>query len=168
MQNGRVLDFSKKQDLSHLNKLSEASDWEAKKASFGARALAVSIDGIIQQVILITAVAIMGGILQKKPGPGQMVFQFAIAFILYIVPIYLWGQTAGKKIMKIKVIPANPKIKNLGFWQVLGRETIGKIASAIFLGYGFLCVLWDKNKQGTHDKFSKTYVVSVSDTSANV
>ena len=40
------------------------------------------------------------------------------------------------------------------------RETVGKLVSALILLLGFLWILWDKDRQGWHDKIAGTLVVS--------
>ncbi|HCB22768.1 TPA: RDD family protein, partial [Candidatus Daviesbacteria bacterium] len=41
------------------------------------------------------------------------------------------------------------------------REILGKLASGLILGIGYLMVAWDSKKQGLHDKIASTYVVRV-------
>ncbi len=94
-----------------------------------------------------------------------------VAFISVIVPfgivlfwLYYWlftglkGQTLGKMALGIKVVNAAGSVPGLGCAAL--REVLGKIVSAIALWLGFLWVIWDKQKQGWHDKIASTYVVS--------
>ncbi len=94
-----------------------------------------------------------------------------VAFISIIVPfgivlfwLYYWlftglkGQTLGKMAVGIKVVNAAGSVPGLGCAAL--REVLGKIVSAIALWLGFLWVIWDKQKQGWHDKIASTYVVS--------
>lgn len=42
---------------------------------------------------------------------------------------------------------------------MLIREWIGKAISGLLLSLGFLWILFDRDKQGWHDKLMSTYVV---------
>jgi len=61
--------------------------------------------------------------------------------------------------LKIKVI--NEETNNPpGYPSAFLREVIGKFLSLFFF-LGFLWVIWDKKKQGWHDKIAHTIVVKV-------
>jgi uncharacterized RDD family membrane protein YckC len=94
-----------------------------------------------------------------------------VAFISAVVPLgillfwlYYWlftglkGQTLGKMAVGIKVVNAAGYVPGLGCAAL--REIPGKILSSIAICLGFLWVIWDKQKQGWHDKIASTYVVS--------
>ncbi|MBU4017480.1 RDD family protein [Patescibacteria group bacterium] len=68
-----------------------------------------------------------------------------------------YGQTIGKKIMKIKVVTYDDRTPTKS--DFFRREIIGKFLSAIILGIGYLQVIWNPKKQALHDKCAKTYVV---------
>lgn len=84
---------------------------------------------------------------------AELCLSWSYSFIL----TYLFGQTLGKMIVGIKVMPAtNEKIS----WdECLLREVIGKILSTVLLCAGYILVAFDRHKQSLHDKFGKTYVV---------
>lgn len=67
------------------------------------------------------------------------------------------GATIGKKLAGIKIIKTNGSSLTLGT-SIL--RIIGYWISLAIFGLGYLWVLWDKNKQGWHDKMAKTYVVN--------
>ncbi len=94
-----------------------------------------------------------------------------VSFISFFVPLgillfwlYYWlftglkGQTLGKMAFGIKVVNAAGSVPGLG--RAALREIPGKIVSSLALCLGFLWVIWDKQKQGWHDKMASTYVVS--------
>ncbi len=94
-----------------------------------------------------------------------------VAFISAVVPLgillfwlYYWlftglkGQTLGKMAVGIKVVNAAGSVPGLGHAAL--REIPGKIVSSLAICLGFLWVIWDKQKQGWHDKIASTYVVS--------
>ena len=85
----------------------------------------------------------------------NMTISIAVILAFYYVPFtYIWGQTLGKKIIKIKVVSVDGT--KLTFSKVLKREVL-----KIILPFSTLSVLFDKNKQGLHDKFAKTYVINI-------
>ena len=66
------------------------------------------------------------------------------------------GQTPGKKMLGIRVIRLDGK--PLGWW--ISFERFGGYAASLTLGLlGFLQILWDRNRQGLHDKACETVVV---------
>ncbi len=66
------------------------------------------------------------------------------------------GQTPGKRVMGIRVIRLDGK--PLGWW--ISFERFGGYAASFSVGLlGFLQILWDRNRQGLHDKACETVVV---------
>ena len=66
------------------------------------------------------------------------------------------GQTPGKRIAGIRVIRLDGK--PLGWW--IAFERFGGYAASFSVGLlGFLQILWDRNRQGLHDKACETVVV---------
>ncbi len=59
--------------------------------------------------------------------------------------------------MGIKVVDENGDKITLG--KSLGRNT-SKILSYSVISLGFIWILFDKKKQGWHDKINRTYVVN--------
>lgn len=117
-----------------------------EKGGFVLRAGAAIIDGLI----LIIPSALVGALI---PFIGQMVVQWAYFILLTLK----WdGQTIGKKLFNLKVGDEKGNIPTTG--KVVIRETIGKLVSGLILCIGFLWVIWDKDKQGLHDKIAGTYV----------
>lgn len=82
-----------------------------------------------------------------------------IIWILYciIMESSKYQGTFGKHIMGIKVIDKNGT--RLSFSKSIARN-ISKIVSYLILALGFLWILFDKKKQGWHDKLTKTFVVN--------
>jgi len=78
--------------------------------------------------------------------------------ILYIALswIYAQGATIGKKLMAIKIVKTDGA--KLSWFTTIIR-LIGYLLSFLFFGLGFLWIVWDKQKQGWHDKIAKTKVV---------
>lgn len=67
------------------------------------------------------------------------------------------GQTPGKRVLGIRVIRLDGK--PLGWW--MSFERFGGYAASFFLGLlGFAQILWDRNRQGLHDKACETVVIN--------
>ncbi|MGB8643978.1 MAG: RDD family protein [Anaerolineae bacterium] len=124
-----------------------------EKIGFGPRLIAALIDGVI--------IGIAGGILSAV---GNMIDSSGTVGYLLSVLVglgyyyYFWtttGQTIGKGVMKIKVV-ATDGTKVTPMKAVL--RYVGYYVSAIFL-LGYIWILFDKDKQGWHDKIAGTYVV---------
>ena len=84
--------------------------------------------------------------------------------LLVIPPLYfilmhaIFGQTIGKMIMGIKVLRADGRPVSLFIATI---RFIGYIISGVLLTFGFLWVIWDREKQGWHDMISDTIVIKM-------
>lgn len=66
------------------------------------------------------------------------------------------GQTPGKRMLGIRVIRLDGK--PLGWW--IAFERFGGYAASFSVGLmGFFQILWDRNRQGLHDKACETVVI---------
>ncbi len=83
-----------------------------------------------------------------------------IAGLVYFV--YFWsqqnGQTPGDQALKIRIVREDGKQIDIMTGVI---RYIGYIVSAFVIFLGFLWVIWDKKKQGWHDKMAGTVVVRV-------
>jgi uncharacterized RDD family membrane protein YckC len=144
----------------------DAEPWEeprAENAGVGARLVAVIIDLLILAVtdvaviyftmqILDLSVADLG-ILPKGP---------LLAFLLvqnggYLVAFTAGGQTLGKMVAGIRVVPAGSDAS-----LDLGRaflRTLMWLLLAVPVGLGFLTALFSRDHRGLHDRFAGTRVV---------
>ena len=140
---------------------------EMEKIGFLTRLVAYIIDGIIITVGVWIIYAIFGlGGFAAGQATSEVVFTttHAIGLILAIVwsigyIIVFWsvkGQTPGKMIMGIKIISTDGS--PIGVGKAILR-LIGYAISGIVFYLGFLWIIWDKDKQGWHDKIAGTYVV---------
>ena len=133
-----------------------------KKVGFLIRAIALIIDGIIVSAINY-AVLYFGlreaiNFANPQPLPTNLYLVSVAIGVIYYVGLWTIanGQTLGKMIMGIKIIRTNGRRVNLGT-AIL--RYVGYFISAIIFFLGYLWVIWDKNKQGWHDKIAGTYVV---------
>lgn len=135
-------------------------------AGFGARAIAVFIDGILLGVLNnIILFGIEKIIKTSMPAEAKIALLILNILVSLIVPtlyaVYFLkkdGQTLGKKLMKIKVIYQN-KTDGLTAGSIIMRESIGKMLSSLVFGLGFIVRLF--GYQTWHDKISNTRVISM-------
>ena len=128
------------------------------RASFFQRLGAYLVD-----VILIAIVAFILYLVLDEVG-------YFIAIALSIVYfIYCeggsTGQTIGKRVLGIRVVDYGSG-GPLGYGKAFLRY-IGRIVSGAICYLGYLWVIWDKEKQGWHDKIANTVVVPVADYPVN-
>jgi hypothetical protein len=83
---------------------------------------------------------------------------FAVYFTGFLV--VMRGQTPGKKLMGIRVVRLDAK--PITWW--IAFERFGGYAASFTLGLlGFIQILWDRNRQGLHDKAIETVVIRLAD-----
>jgi len=126
-----------------------------EKAGFGIRLVAYLIDSaIIFLISLLIGVLIGFGNLALNIGE----LLAYILFILYTIGMWSFagGATIGKKIMGIKIVTVSGSPIGLG--RAILR-LIGYFVSGLFLGLGYLWIIWDKKKQGFHDKIAGTITI---------
>jgi uncharacterized RDD family membrane protein YckC len=115
------------------------------------------IDGLVVGAM----VGLTSGILDTCTGiqPNQLgAAEAVLALGLYlVVSLVMRGESPGKRMLGIRVVDAQGNA--LGFWRMALRELPGKYLSALFLGLGFLWVVWDRRKRGWHDYVAGTCVV---------
>jgi hypothetical protein len=102
-------------------------------------------------------------------GPGVLSFIKSIAddmgigfgwgALYFTALLTLWkGQTLGKRLLGIRVIRLDGR--SLSWW--LSFERFGGYAASLSTGLlGFVQILWDRNRQGLHDKAVETVVIRV-------
>ncbi|AGZ46485.1 RDD domain-containing protein [Actinoplanes friuliensis DSM 7358] len=95
---------------------------------------------------------------------GFFVLLFVAYYVYYVEMMYRSGQTVGKKLMKIKVVPLEPGAvltRGIAAKRYLIEFVVGIIVP-FFTYLDGLWQLWDKPYQQTlHDKVAKTVVVKV-------
>lgn len=128
-----------------------------KKATFTERLIATIIDYIILFLISL----IFSQILAQEAKLVSTLSTWVVALLYSILFTWKYGQTPGKKLLKIKVVDTN--YQPISFGTASLRETIGKAISGAF-NLGYLWVLIDKKKQAWHDKLAHTYVVKLDST----
>jgi uncharacterized RDD family membrane protein YckC len=95
---------------------------------------------------------------------GFVVALLIAYYFYYVEMMYRRGQTLGKKLMKLQVIPLDPAAtltRGMAAKRYLVEFVGGTIVPFLFYLDG-LWQLWDKPyQQALHDKFAKTVVIKV-------
>jgi len=92
--------------------------------------------------------------LVASPLDQLLIFVYVVGYFVFFWAIV--GQTPGKALLGIRIIPVDGKKLSVG--RALLRY-IGYWISTAGLLLGFLWILVDDRRQGWHDKISGTYVV---------
>ncbi|MDH4146145.1 MAG: RDD family protein, partial [Acidimicrobiia bacterium] len=130
-------------------------------ASWGKRAIAIIVDGLVLSIPLGALTAVFGGFESSSgsdgasfsiSGPGPLLG--LVVGLLYYSILNGRGQTLGKMAMGIRVADKNTG-ESIGIGRALGRYLVGLVLSALcFVPYvlNVLWPLWDSNNQALHDK----------------
>ena len=147
---------------------------------FWCRASACFIDEVILMFVLFTIFLVglmalwigfpleyrellLGGILELG---GMFIGSYFLMIVLTHMLYYTYfhgttGQTPGKMLLKLRVIRTTGEEMTLGFGFL--RWT-AYFVSAVFFGLGLLWIVFDRKKQGWHDKIAGTLVIHPSAT----
>jgi len=138
-------------------------------AGFGRRLAAVLLDALIwTPVSLLLPYAVYGGDylrwLAQPIGDREAFYGAWDLFISQGLPpilvVALWRLltgTPGKLLMGCQVVDARSG-RHVSVGQAIARY-LGYLVSALPLGLGFLWILWDRRRQGFHDKLARTLVI---------
>ena len=85
-----------------------------------------------------------------------MLFDFLLIAVYFVASWYLIGSTPGDLVFGIRVV--NKEGQHVSFWRSFLR-LIGIIISTLFLFLGFIWALFDRRRQGWHDKIAGTFVL---------
>jgi uncharacterized RDD family membrane protein YckC len=89
----------------------------------------------------------------------NILFEFFIGYIYYILFFRSGGRTPGKRLLRLRVIDLKGR-QRLGWYQSLERAH-GYAASTLLAFLGFLQVLWDHEGLTMHDKLAGTTVIRI-------
>ena len=147
--------------------LQPLQNFEALKyVGFWARFGAYIIDSLLMMIIIFPIMYLLLGSLDmvamesQTPSVGVMLVLYLLPVVLILAFWIIKGTTPGKMIFKAKIVDAKTG-GHPSKMQFIGRY-LGYIISSLPFCLGFLWVIWDKRKQGWHDKMSGTVVVSPS------
>lgn len=90
---------------------------------------------------------------------GVILPMLVVINIAYYTIFVGWrGQTPGKILLKLKIIPE--KREEMTYGRAFLRW-VGYLISTILLGFGYLMIAFTRQKQGLHDKIASTFVVKI-------
>lgn len=128
-------------------------------AGFFRRLAAILYDSFLIAAIWIISTVLIVALLtdgRAIGGPGFQLFLYAEAAAFYI---YFWrvkGQTLGMQVWKLRTVNDSGEILTLS--ECISRFFFATF-SVIFLGLGFIWILFDTEKLTWHDRASGTRVL---------
>lgn len=159
--------------------MEESKTSKVNYAGAGRRLVASIVDGLILGVILIPFNMVISAYTNNVSDPGGLYaqgvnsdysatnvgFTYLLTLLMVVIQLayYIYfigskGQTPGKMALGVKVVRKDGVLK-IGYGKAFMREVVGKFISSLVFGLGYLWILWDKEKQGWHDKIANTVVV---------
>lgn len=139
------------------------SDQQPSRVGFGPRLGAVLIDVVVlvaAQLVVGAALGLViglaGGTVAGAEALGGLA-GMAISVAYWIVLHARLRQTVGKRVVGAVVVDART-LEGISHPRALGRY-LAEFLSGLPLGLGYLWVLWDRDRQGWHDKLASTLVV---------
>jgi len=120
---------------------------------FWPRLGAFMVDVVIVMLIGILIVILWGAWSEE----WDNVVGWASLIVYTTLFLAAYSTTPGKKLFGLKVIDAKTR-SNLSFGKSLIRS-LSYIVSSLFLGIGFLVIVFNKRKRGWHDSISNTVVI---------
>ena len=134
-------------------------------AGFWIRTLAAFIDALILMIIIVPLLYLIYGSAYWAPTEEmKSSLGFWDTFINYMVPVvftlYFWQKfaaTPAKMLLGLKVVDAETGA-NINFRQSIIRY-VGYYVAMLPLLLGVIWVVFDKRKQGWHDKMAGTVVI---------
>lgn len=138
-------------------------------AGFWRRVAASLIDSLLLVVVLIPLLLVatrLGLVDTTPPDPanpaagadlGPMLLQELALFALLVFFWVRYGATPGKQFLDCRIVDLRT-----GTNPSAGRAILryfGYIVDVLTLGLGFLWIVWDRRKQGFHDKIAGTVVI---------
>lgn len=134
-------------------------------ASIGSRFIAFVIDELILSLILITiywsSIAKTGGTFLEISVLMQTTLFLPYIFLRVVYHtffVWYYGATAGKMIVKIRVIDAN-HWGNVNLFSSFLRA-VGRVLSELFFYAGFIISFFNDGKKTLHDIIGRTLVVN--------
>ncbi len=93
-------------------------------------------------------------------GQGGSVVLSLVTLALIDLALMTRSTTLGKLILNMKVVHRKNG-KDLSFFEMLFRESIGKCIAFVFFALGFIWIMIDNENRGWHDMIFGTAVVEI-------
>lgn len=146
--------------LCHANTLTPSTGRLASPVKrLGAHLLDVAAPGFA--FISMIGVAGVGAASGGETGFGLGVLLslgLLVGYVVWAFRLFSRGTTPGKNLLGMRVVKEDGTPAT--FITMLIREWVGKPISALVFSLGFLWILFDREKQGWHDKLVSSYVVN--------
>ena len=78
--------------------------------------------------------------------------------VYWVAPTYMTGATLGKTLLGLQVVTKNSSA-DLGFLQILLRETVGRFLAMLPLFLGYIWFFFSEDRRGWHDYIGGTRVI---------
>ncbi len=133
-----------------------------QRASISSRFSAMNLDMIIFVVIWQSL-----SMLSERVAPGlatplsSVILSFLTVILYFVYPTKASGQTLGKKLLSVKVVPSAGDKLPLTWGQVFLREIVGKTLGTIPLYLGYIWAYTNSDHRAWHDSMSHTHVISL-------
>ena len=148
---------------SHQNVKQPVGISDFQTIGFWPRLLAALIDGLLTMAIFLPPMYVLYGPLifgtdpNHRPGTLYTVLSIVVPAVIVIVFWLKIASTPGKLFIDSEIVDADTgDVPTMKQWAL---RYLGYYVATVPLGYGLLCVLWDKKHQGWHDKMAGTLVV---------
>ncbi|MBS1970809.1 MAG: RDD family protein [Bdellovibrionales bacterium] len=131
-------------------------------ASFSSRFAAMNLD-----MLIYTAIWQGVSMVLERNAPelatlsNLIVLSFVFAIGYFVYPTKATGQTLGKKLLGLKVVPQANEKAPVSWGQAFMREIVGKMLSSIPFFLGYLWARFSPDQRAWHDMMSRTHVVSL-------
>jgi len=90
-----------------------------------------------------------------------LLISLVFSVVYFVLPTKRGGQTLGKKLMAIKVVPDHNSKAALTWGQVWKRELLGKLLGTLTLGLGYLWAYFNRERRAWHDSLGHTSVITL-------
>ena len=132
-----------------------ADAFPIRLASPFKRLYAFGIDVLALYVLIVATKRIFGDTLWHPDAAPQDIF---IILAYFILPTGLFGRTPGKWVAGVRVVDTEGHTP--GVAVSIPREMVGRWVSILAFGIGLAWVVFDKRRQGWHDKIAGTLVIN--------
>ncbi len=138
-------------------------------ASWGRRAAALVLDGLILAGVVLTTILVAGVPVEDVNATVLEGDTFTV-LLLFVVPEAIYdtffigsrGQTPGKQVLGIKVVDGADQRTPVGYRRAFSRWLFTALLWALFTVPGVVDHLWplrDARRQTLHDKLARSVVV---------
>jgi len=131
-------------------------------ASISSRFAAMNLDMLIYMALSQGVMMLIESKIPELATVGVLsLISFILSVLYFVYPTKVSGQTLGKKLLGLKVVPQEFQDEPLSWKQAFMRELVGKIVSSVPFFLGFLWARFNIDRKAWHDMISHTHVLSM-------